>query len=63
MAPNCPKVKENKGMKVYGYEKSGQLFYSIYVPLEDDDIAKSPITAVMKRLKGKGSMAKITMEL
>jgi hypothetical protein len=48
MAPNCPKVKENKGMKVYGYEKSGQLFYNIYVPLEEDDIAKSPITAVMK---------------
>lgn len=62
MAPNCP-YKESRGLKLCAYGIPGQLFYSIHVPIDEDDMAKSPITAVMTIIQGKGSVAKVTTEL
>lgn len=62
MAPNCP-YKDLKGLKLCGYGIPGQLFYSLHVPIEEEDMAKSPITAVMTIVNGKGSVAKVTTEL
>lgn len=59
MAPNCP-YKDAKGLKLCAYGIPCQLFYSLHVPISEDDMAKSPITAVMTILEGKGSVAKIT---
>jgi hypothetical protein len=62
MAPNCP-FKDDKGLKLCGHGLPGQMFYSLHVPIEEEDAAKMPITAVMKVLEGKGSVARITTEL
>ena len=63
MATNCPRMKENKGMKVCSFGMLGQLFYNIHVPLEEEEIANSPITAVMTIIQGKSSVSKVTPEL
>jgi hypothetical protein len=39
------------------------MLYNLHVPIEEEDAAKSPITAVMKIIEGKASVAKITTEL
>jgi hypothetical protein len=62
MAPNCP-YKNSRGLKLCAYGIPGQLFYSLHVPIEEEDEIKSPITAVMTILEGKGSVAKVTTEL
>lgn len=46
-----------------GYGMPGQLFYNIHVPLNEEDVARSQIIAIMKVIEGKGSMAKITSKL
>lgn len=62
MAPNCP-YKEIRGMKLCAHGIPGQLFYSLHVPIDEEDMANSPLTAVMTVLEGKGSVAKVTTEL
>jgi hypothetical protein len=62
MAPNYP-FKESRGLKLCAYGISGQLFYSLHVPITEEEIARSPITAVITMLEGKGSVAKVTTEL
>jgi hypothetical protein len=63
LAPNCPRNKENKGLRLCGYGLPGQLFYSIYVPIEEEEKNKSPLTAVLTIIQGKGSVSKVTTEL
>lgn len=63
LAPNCPWSKENKGMRLCGFGLPGQLFYSIHVPIEEEEKIKSPLTAVMTIIQGKGSVSKVTTEL
>jgi len=41
----------------------GQLFYSLHVPINEEEMVNSPITSMMTILEGKGSMAKVTTEL
>jgi hypothetical protein len=57
MAPNCT-YKHTRGLKLCAYGMPRQFFYSLHVPIEEEDMAKSPITAVMTILEGKGSVAK-----
>lgn len=63
LAPNCPHNKENKGLKLCAFGIPGQLFYSIHVPIDEEDVANSPITAVMTVIQGKGTVSKVTTEL
>lgn len=62
MAPNCP-YKESRGLKLCAYGIPGQLFYSLHFPMNEEDMAKSLITAMMTILEGKGTVAKVTTEL
>jgi hypothetical protein len=62
MAPKCP-YNKGKGLKLCGYGLPGQMFYSLHVPIEEEDSAKSPITAIMKIVHGKASVSKVTTEL
>ena len=52
----------NKG-RLCGYGLPGQLFYSIQVPIEEEEVVNSPITALMTVIEGKGSVCKVTTEL
>lgn len=63
MSTNCPRSKENKGLRLYGYGLPGQLFYSIQVPIEDEEVANSPILALMTVIEGKGTVNNVTIEL
>lgn len=62
MAPNCP-YKDTRGLKLCAYGIPGQIFYSLHVPINEEDMAKSPLTAVMTVVEGKSSVAKVTTEL
>jgi hypothetical protein len=53
LAQNCPSYKENKGLRLCAYGLRGQLFYSIHVPIEEEETTKSPLTAVMTVIQGK----------
>ena len=50
-------------MKLCAYGMPGQLFYNLHVPIDEDDMAKSPLTVVMTLIEGKWSTAKVTTEL
>ena len=63
MAPSCLMVKVNRGMKLCGFVISGQMFYSMHVPMEEDEQVQSSTTAVMHIREGVGSVAKVTTEL
>lgn len=63
MSTNCPKSKETQGLKLCGYGMPGQLFYSIQVPIEEKEVANSPIIAVLTIIEGKGTVSKVTTEL
>lgn len=53
----------NRGLRKCACGMPRQLFYNLHVQVEEDDIAKGPITIVMKILEGKVSMTKIKIEL
>ena len=63
MAPSCPMVKVNRGLKLCGFGIPGQMFYSMHVPMEEDEQVQSSTTAVMHIREGVGSVAKATTEL
>lgn len=63
MSTNCPKSKENKGLRLCGYGLPGQLFYSIQVPKEEEEVSNSPIRALMTIIQGKGTVNNVTTEL
>lgn len=37
MSQSCPRVKVNRGLKLCGFGLPGRLFYSIHVPIEEED--------------------------
>ena len=63
MAPSCPMVKVNRGLKLCGFGIPGQMFYSMHVPMEEDEQVQSSTTVVMHIREGVGSVAKVTTEL
>lgn len=50
-------------MKLCGFGMPGELFYSIQVPLDEEEVVNSPITTVVTVIEGKGSVSKVTTEL
>ncbi|RLN36478.1 ATP-dependent RNA helicase glh-2-like [Panicum miliaceum] len=52
MSSSCPQIKVNKGLKLCGFGLPGQMFYSIQIPVEEEDQDQKPILAVMHIREG-----------
>ncbi|KAJ1255622.1 hypothetical protein BS78_K181500 [Paspalum vaginatum] len=64
VSSNCPKLRKNRGLRLCAMGMPGQLFYSMQVPLEEDEAKKDePITAVMRITSGVGTVETVTTEL
>uniref|UniRef100_A0A0A9BDV0 Uncharacterized protein n=1 Tax=Arundo donax TaxID=35708 RepID=A0A0A9BDV0_ARUDO len=63
MAPNCPMVKENKGLRLCAYGLPGQMFYNLHMALNEEDRTQRPLPARLLVREGLGSVEKVTTEL
>ena len=62
IAPKCPNVKVNKGIKLCAYGMPGQLFYSLNLPEEQSE-PSSDIRAIVTVCEGRGTCFRISTEL